>query len=699
MDTSTHKQGNDRLKEIESARNELEQKLKFLQKALKIWQTWGAEYEGLKEELENLDKGATKDEIRAVGRDFGGELVNEKEIQDLFYSSGNIQRTPGQIINLLSRRIEYVSKNVEAVEKHLRSVEERLESLLFDPNLEIKGKRMESTEIVEKLDDEGKVVAGTTSDSGKAASEVLKALDKAGIKESSNSQSSTSSGVGSRATTENSVDKKQDKSEEQTTKAIITSGGQKKEAISILSNENKPKSAKKSVRFSSDTKQGAPSISKKPKPSKKGMANKPTKRTIPAGKRNHKKVSSTTKNHATDKAPPSGTPNSKTKTSTPENKANSTMNATFNDNINLDSAVVPPSESSDEAVLRKEMLEYNMAEVGAVVAELNLAEDDDDEEDGDGLVDDDEEEEDDDDDDDEEDEFGRSTRRMINTKYRMEMEALQKKLAMREKERRMTLKNDSAVNKDTNQSNATSNESSAELKQRNPLADTIVEHAPISIRSQPTKKALHPSLLVASKTHSGLLSTSSAKRTAATKTSTNREETAGDDEDVEEEEKEEENGILVNGVEEALLFEQSLARERIRLRNRLIYRQGGFLEKTDEEKACVPLDYQHPFSSSTSDTPATATSTFGTAGNGGGDGNITANMNGHGDGNGHGNGHGDGSGKATPNANGHANANGNEDTKGDGNGNGDGDGNRMMLPKVPPKEKISRFKAARLRAS
>ncbi len=56
-------QANDRLKEIESARNELEQKLSKLQKALKTWQTWEVEYEGLKEELEGMNEGATVDEL------------------------------------------------------------------------------------------------------------------------------------------------------------------------------------------------------------------------------------------------------------------------------------------------------------------------------------------------------------------------------------------------------------------------------------------------------------------------------------------------------------------------------------------------------------------------------------------------------------------------------------------------------------
>lgn len=52
-----------------------------------------------------------------------------------------------------------VRKNVEAVEKQLQPVKERLEVLLSDPEFDVKGKSTEqSTEVVEKLDDEGVVM-------------------------------------------------------------------------------------------------------------------------------------------------------------------------------------------------------------------------------------------------------------------------------------------------------------------------------------------------------------------------------------------------------------------------------------------------------------------------------------------------------------------------------------------------------------
>jgi unconventional prefoldin RPB5 interactor 1 len=90
--------------------------------------------------------------------------------------------------------------------------------------------------------------------------------------------------------------------------------------------------------------------------------------------------------------------------------------------------VVPVDESPEDAALRREMLKYTFSEVGAVVAELDLEEhhsqdsysDDYDEEDQEtSSV------------EEEEDKFGRTTRRVVDDKYRNEMEELERKLNAR----------------------------------------------------------------------------------------------------------------------------------------------------------------------------------------------------------------------------------------------------------------------------
>jgi unconventional prefoldin RPB5 interactor 1 len=83
-------------------------------------------------------------------------------------------------------------------------------------------------------------------------------------------------------------------------------------------------------------------------------------------------------------------------------------------------------EEEEDAKLRREMLNYNMQEIGAVVAEINL------EEDGDYYGYEDYSDEDDDEESEEEDKYGRTTRRVVTESYRKEMEELQRRMLARE---------------------------------------------------------------------------------------------------------------------------------------------------------------------------------------------------------------------------------------------------------------------------
>lgn len=100
-----------------------------------------------------------------------------------------------------------------------------------------------------------------------------------------------------------------------------------------------------------------------------------------------------------------------------------------------------PGESDEDAELRREMLKYNMAEIGAVVAEINLDEDGDfyGYEDSDDYDYDDDEEE--DNDGDGEDKYGRATYTVITPELQREMEELQRRV----KERAEAARNGGAV--------------------------------------------------------------------------------------------------------------------------------------------------------------------------------------------------------------------------------------------------------------
>ena len=93
--------------------------------------------------------------------------------------------------------------------------------------------------------------------------------------------------------------------------------------------------------------------------------------------------------------------------------------------VDLDTRItspdIPQDESPEDAALRREMLQYNMEEVGAVVAEIDLDDDvstppySEDEDEDDTSV-------------EEEDEHGRSTNSVLSDEYIKQMKALEKRL-------------------------------------------------------------------------------------------------------------------------------------------------------------------------------------------------------------------------------------------------------------------------------
>jgi unconventional prefoldin RPB5 interactor 1 len=63
---------------VESLRQTLETNIAKLRKALSYWQTWEAEHEGFKEELQSLSKDASPKAMVDAGLGLEGEVVNER---------------------------------------------------------------------------------------------------------------------------------------------------------------------------------------------------------------------------------------------------------------------------------------------------------------------------------------------------------------------------------------------------------------------------------------------------------------------------------------------------------------------------------------------------------------------------------------------------------------------------------------------
>ena len=360
------------LQDLERHRLLLETQITQLRKALQTWHLWSAEYEGLKEEIESLSSPTSKD-LLAIGQNFNGQVVTLVEIDDILNLKGE-QRNAAQIINLLDRRIDYVAQNVKSAEKQLHTAEDKLEKVgMVSEELEDGARDDEGlplTEIIEELDDEGNVISYKTKTPGSEKQQLLDVLRQAGVTEEEIQVR------GLEPVDETDV-------EDDTTKALPTTTeyspkeptGTATEAASPTRPSIQPR--KKSVTFTDDTKPGP---STEPSQTDARVA----------------EIISLSK--AQNEPLPSTGP---------------------------DAPIIPTSETEEEAALRREMLQYSMSEIGAVVAELDLesgsewSEEDEgyDDEFSDG--------------DDDEDAYGRSTRKVVDEDLHQRMRELEEKLGVR----------------------------------------------------------------------------------------------------------------------------------------------------------------------------------------------------------------------------------------------------------------------------
>ncbi|KAK1726810.1 hypothetical protein CaCOL14_009267 [Colletotrichum acutatum] len=356
--------------DLEKHRLQLEDSVAKLQNALQHWQNWDAEYESLREEIESVPQPASREALARIRRDFEGEVVDKKEINDLF---GRIDLKPAdQIVNLLSRRIDYVSKNIATLEKQLETAEEKhaAASVLSNPDVRDED-GLPITEIIEELDEEGNVLSSRLQQPGDSSAQIREILEKAGVKDIPAGQPSQ---------TEKTEPIVKDVTDEPLAKASESTSLARDPAQSVKESVPEAKvgdsvAAKKSVSFAEDT-----------KPSAEQQVS-----------RNAQRVEEIM------------------------------QTARSQENISREAPVIPEDESEEDAFLRREMLKYGMEEVGQVVAELNL-------EDGDGSADDDEDweyEYSDLEDDDEEDKFGRSTSSVLDDGYHQRMLELEKRLGVK----------------------------------------------------------------------------------------------------------------------------------------------------------------------------------------------------------------------------------------------------------------------------
>ncbi|KAH7156338.1 Prefoldin subunit-domain-containing protein [Dactylonectria macrodidyma] len=300
---------------------QLEELVKKLKKDLQHWQTWDAEYEALKEEVDDVSEADTTS-LTQINDGFEGELLKPREIEDIF--GGKNLRSKDQIKNVLDRRIDYVTKNIKSLQKQLEAAENKYAAatVVSQPDAtDEDGQPI--TEIIEKLDDDDNVISYQLNKPGNSLSQLEDALEKAGIKDLPESEPDV---------TEKSP-QQQPLHKEAHQQPVATAQPVAKELVSeIIQPPLRSESpANKGVSFAPDTK---PGDEPKPKVS-----------------RNAKRVEQIMQTAKEQEA------------------------------IADQAPVIPDDEDEDDAEMRRQMLAYGMGEIGAVVAELELDEGDTDDED------------------------------------------------------------------------------------------------------------------------------------------------------------------------------------------------------------------------------------------------------------------------------------------------------------------------------
>lgn len=223
---------NDTLDELERRRLELEENVQKLRQSLYNWRLWEAEYDGLKDEVKTLHHDSTQAEIIRLGIDFEGTVVDEKEVKALVGEGQGVTRSRDQVVQQISRRLDYVKQNVVSIEKRLGAAEADLDRLLSveRPGPNAATEHYAVTEIFEELDDNGEVISSRISNPADRAPEIEQMLKKAGVEVPQSSEPETepqaSDNVNGTESKIQALDTAQDRPQAETTQPPVTQTNQ-----------------------------------------------------------------------------------------------------------------------------------------------------------------------------------------------------------------------------------------------------------------------------------------------------------------------------------------------------------------------------------------------------------------------------------------------------------------------------------------
>ena len=366
------------LARVESQRLELQGQIAQLRKSLRHWQTLELDYEGLREEFSLLSEDCSAQEALEAAKDFEAELVDQQEIRTLFGFDKGARRSPAQVVDLLSKRVDYVCKNSSTIKKQLSDTEKKRNALLLAKEPDYREEAgLPLTEVTEELDDSGNVVSSKLETVQSAAPQLMEVLKKAGV--------------------DNLVEKD----------GIVTTASGP-DGIAGLNTAMPLDSAVPNDNACQ------PSMEQPETETTEDLNDSPSFRNAIV----QKSTSRADRSHVAERP--------LTERSKPD---------LDNDSI-LDSVDFPsnPDDTVEDAALRREMLEYAHGEIGPIVAQLELEDGVSDisyDEDNNQFFLDSEVDDEADGEDQSEDEYGQTKSPVISDKYRKKMENLEKKLGLK----------------------------------------------------------------------------------------------------------------------------------------------------------------------------------------------------------------------------------------------------------------------------
>ena len=369
---------------LEQQHQTLEATLQQLRHDLRTWQIWEAEYEGLKEEIQKVPQGASVENLRQIAASYRGHLVNENEIVQLSGLDKNDIRSPQQIVDLIGHRRAYVQRNIDSVQRQFFSVEAKQEELAFvAANRGIENK-LPLTEILEELDKDGNVVSSSVSQPGEMTAKSVAALQRAELGASDPKRALAKNAASEPRAENRSVGLKSAMTNSCTLTPTVSpaQSGNAEDVSTKVEGDSRTEGArpsvrKKSVSFTADTKplhensrtlseEGKKSVAFAPKVAVMPAAPPPDTRTVSFSPKIEEipaefcEMDQQSTHHLSR--------SNSLEPSRPDEPAAAPRHQRTADNNGLGAL---SGESSEEAQIRREMLDYHLTDVGHILADIH----------------------------------------------------------------------------------------------------------------------------------------------------------------------------------------------------------------------------------------------------------------------------------------------------------------------------------------